>query len=65
MTALREAVTLLARWMDAVAAFVGAGTVNPTVNTGRLYIVLKPRDQRKSSVEEIMQRLRNDTSVDF
>jgi multidrug efflux pump len=29
-----------------VASFVGAGTVNPTQNTGRLYIVLKPRDQR-------------------
>ena len=28
-----------------VASFVGAGTVNPTVNTGRLYINLKPRDQ--------------------
>ena len=32
-----------------VASFVGAGTVNATVNTGRLYINLKPRDQRKAS----------------
>ena len=31
-----------------VASFVGAGTVNPTANSGRLYISLKPRDQRKS-----------------
>ena len=30
-----------------VASFVGAGTVNATMNTGRLYINLKPRDQRK------------------
>jgi multidrug efflux pump subunit AcrB len=34
-----------------VASFVGAGTVNATVNTGRLYITLKPRDQRKASAE--------------
>ena len=27
-----------------VASFVGAGTVNPTANSGRLYISLKPRD---------------------
>ena len=33
--------------MVSVASFVGAGTVNATVNTGRLYIKLKPRDQRK------------------
>ncbi len=47
--------------VQTVAAFVGAGTVNPTVNTGRLYIVLKPRNQRKANVDEIMQRLRQDT----
>ena len=29
-----------------VASIVGAGTVNATVNTGRHYIVLKPRDER-------------------
>ncbi len=28
--------------VQSVGAFVGAGTVNPTVNNGRLYIVLKP-----------------------
>ncbi len=48
--------------VQSVAAFVGAGTVNPTVNTGRLYIVLKPRDARRDGVEEIMQRLRAATS---
>ncbi len=41
----------------AVASFVGAGTVNPTVNTGRLYIVLKPRGKR-AGVAAIMDRLR-------
>lgn len=41
-----------------VASFVGAGTVNATVNSGRLYINLKPRDQRKGSADEIINRLR-------
>ena len=41
-----------------VASFVGAGTVNATVNSGRLYINLKPRDRRRSSAGEIMDRLR-------
>jgi multidrug efflux pump len=44
--------------VQSVAAFVGAGTVNATVNTGRLYIVLKPREKRNSSAEQIMGRLR-------
>ena len=46
-----------------VASFVGAGTVNPTVNTGRLYINLKPRDQRKASAGEIIDRLREATRL--
>jgi multidrug efflux pump len=41
-----------------VASFVGAGTVNATVNSGRLYINLKPRDNRQASATEIMDRLR-------
>ena len=41
-----------------VASFVGAGTVNATVNTGRLYINLKPRDQRRSSASQVIDRLR-------
>jgi multidrug efflux pump len=47
--------------VESVAAFVGAGTVNATINTGRLYIVLKPRDERKSSADQIMDRLRKAT----
>src|SRR6185369_9910656 len=41
-----------------VASFVGAGTVNATMNTGRLYISLKPRSKRKANASEIMDRLR-------
>ena len=45
-----------------VASFVGAGTVNPTVNSGRLYINLKPRDQRHASASEVIDRLRAATT---
>jgi multidrug efflux pump subunit AcrB len=44
-----------------VASFVGAGTVNATVNSGRIYISLKPRDRRKLNADEIMARLREAT----
>ena len=40
-----------------VSASVGAGTVNATVNTARLYIVLKPHNQR-ANAEKIIERLR-------
>ncbi len=43
-----------------VSASVGAGTVNATINTARLYIVLKPHDQR-ANAEKIIERLRNAT----
>jgi len=44
-----------------VASFVGSGTLNATVNSGKLYINLKPRDQRKTGADEIIDRLRNAT----
>jgi hydrophobe/amphiphile efflux-1 (HAE1) family protein len=44
-----------------VASFVGGGSVNPTMNTGRLYIGLKPRDQRVASASDIIERLREAT----
>ena len=47
--------------VTSVASFVGAGTVNATVNSGRLYINLKPRNQRKASAQEIVDRLREAT----
>jgi multidrug efflux pump subunit AcrB len=45
-----------------VASFVGAGTVNATVNSGRLYINLKPRHQRKADAQQIMRRLSDATA---
>ena len=40
-----------------VASFIGSDGTNPTTNSGRLAITLKPRDQRSSSAEQIMARL--------
>jgi multidrug efflux pump len=48
--------------VQSVASFVGAGTVNATVNSGRLYINLKPRDRRDASAAEIIGRLRDATA---
>ncbi|WP_045737508.1 efflux RND transporter permease subunit [Xanthomonas sp. MUS 060] len=39
-----------------VAAFIGAGSMNPTLNQGQLSIVLKPRNARVS-LEELLPRL--------
>ncbi|HMW18876.1 MAG TPA: efflux RND transporter permease subunit, partial [Accumulibacter sp.] len=44
-----------------VASFmsaVGAGGIRPTANTGTIFMILKPRDQRRSSPDQIIQRLR-------
>ncbi len=41
-----------------VASFIGSDGTNPTANSGRLSIVLKALDQRSSSAEEIIARLR-------
>jgi multidrug efflux pump subunit AcrB len=59
----REIEEIVAKDPDvvSVASFVGAGTVNSTVNSGRLYINLKPREERKSSANEIIDRLREAT----
>jgi multidrug efflux pump len=48
--------------VQSVASFVGAGPVNATVNSGRLYINLKPRGQRQASAGEIIARLRDATA---
>jgi multidrug efflux pump len=44
-----------------VASFVGAGGPNATVNSGRLYISLKPRDKRTTSAVGVIDRLREAT----
>ena len=37
---------------------VGAGGIRPTANTGTVFMILKPRNERNSSPDEIIQRLR-------
>ena len=46
-----------------VASIVGSGSVNPTMNSGRLYIILKRRDNRSSTVAEVIDRLRERTQA--
>ncbi|MFL5397338.1 MAG: efflux RND transporter permease subunit, partial [Myxococcales bacterium] len=41
-----------------VASFIGADGTNPTSNSGRLSITLKPRKDRSASAQEIIDRLR-------
>ncbi len=48
--------------VQTVAAFVGAGSVNQTLNSGRLTIVLKPRRDRSASADQIIDRLRASTA---
>jgi multidrug efflux pump len=40
-----------------IASFIGSDGTNPTTNSGRLSISLKPRDQRSASADEIIARL--------
>ena len=44
--------------VDGVISAVGAGSVNSTVNNGRMFINLKPRNERDASASEIIDRLR-------
>jgi HAE1 family hydrophobic/amphiphilic exporter-1 len=64
MQAMEEHTLEVARLIKAdpnvsdVTAFVGAGGSNPSLNTGRLFIQLKPRDERALSATEVIQELR-------
>jgi multidrug efflux pump len=40
-----------------LSSFIGVDGTNPTLNSGRIQINLKPRDQRSSSASEIIRRL--------
>jgi hydrophobe/amphiphile efflux-1 (HAE1) family protein len=44
--------------VDGVLSTVGTSGVNSTVNNGRVFINLKPRDQRDASASQIIDRLR-------
>jgi len=44
--------------VQTVSSFIGADGTNPTANSGRLAITLKPRSERKASAQEIIASLR-------
>jgi HAE1 family hydrophobic/amphiphilic exporter-1 len=44
--------------VDYINPSVGPGGVNPTPNTGRIYIALKPRSERTENSTAVIQRLR-------
>jgi hydrophobic/amphiphilic exporter-1 (mainly G- bacteria), HAE1 family len=49
--------------IDYVNLTVGTGGPNPTNNTSRLFIALKPRAERKESSTQVIQRLRASTGA--
>jgi multidrug efflux pump len=48
--------------VDHLASFIGVDGANPTLNTGRMQITLKPFAQRVASASEIIRRLSDTTS---
>ena len=44
--------------MPACFYFAGASAYNPTENTGRMFIQLKPHDERDVTSDQVIQRLR-------
>jgi HAE1 family hydrophobic/amphiphilic exporter-1 len=64
MQAMAEHTLEVARVIEAdpnvsdVTAFAGAGGANPALNTGRLFIQLKPRNERALSATQVIQELR-------
>ncbi|MBN9246081.1 MAG: efflux RND transporter permease subunit, partial [Hyphomicrobium sp.] len=45
--------------VSGVASIVGIGQLNATQNVGSLKIMLKPRDERKSNVVQVIERLKH------
>jgi HAE1 family hydrophobic/amphiphilic exporter-1 len=65
MAALQRQVSAIIRADKAVAyvnSTVGAGGPNPTLNIGRLFIALKPKEERGESVIDVIQRLRRNAN---
>ena len=47
--------------VESLTSFVGVDGTNPTLNSGRMLINLKPRDQRSTSASDIIRRLQRET----
>jgi multidrug efflux pump len=48
--------------VDSLSSFIGVDGTNTTLNSGRLLINLKPKDQRDASADAIARRLRAETA---
>jgi multidrug efflux pump len=48
--------------VDHLASFIGVDGANPTLNTGRMQITLKPFAQRRASATDVIRRLAESTS---
>src|SRR6202012_3167720 len=48
--------------VDSLSSFIGVDGTNTTLNSGRILINLKPYDERKSGVVEVMRRLKQATA---
>src|SRR5467141_3769389 len=44
-----------------LSSFIGVDGTNPTLNTGRFLVNLKPPDQRRASASDVIRRLERDT----
>ena len=44
--------------IDGVISAIGAGSINSSINNGRMFINLKPREERDATASQIIQRLR-------
>jgi HAE1 family hydrophobic/amphiphilic exporter-1 len=49
--------------VDYLNSTVGVGGPNPTTNNGRLFIALKPREVRRESAVDVIQRLRRSANT--
>src|SRR5271165_1012818 len=47
--------------VESLSSFIGVDGTNPTLNTGRFLINLKPRDQRHISASDVIRRLVEET----
>ena len=43
--------------VESLSSFIGVDGTNPTINTGRIQINLKPRDERNATASQIIRRL--------
>ena len=49
--------------VESLTSFVGVDGTNPTLNSGRMLINLKPRDERSATASQIIRRLQRETAV--